>query len=97
MLDGVQDDIRTPDKLVDGVNDTMDGGHMWLAPILPGMVSFDVSVSLFSYSVYFSRNGAPILMCALQNFEQLKIVRKRGRSTSLWKSYCFSTESTRNV
>ena len=47
VLDGVQDDIRTPDKLVDGVNDTMDGGHMWLAPILPGMVSFYVTVSLF--------------------------------------------------
>ena len=47
VLDDVQDDIRTPDKLVDGVNDTMDGGHMWLAPILPGMVSFDVTVSLF--------------------------------------------------
>ena len=47
VLDGVQDDIRTPDKLVDGINDTMDGGHMWLAPILPGMVSFDVTVSLF--------------------------------------------------
>ena len=40
ILEGVQDDIRTPDKLVDGVSDTMDGGHMWLAPVLPNMVSF---------------------------------------------------------
>ena len=38
VLEGVVDDIRTPDKLIDGVNETYDGRHMWLAPILPGMV-----------------------------------------------------------
>ena len=38
VLEGVTDDVRTPDKLIDGVNDTQDGRHMWLAPILPGMV-----------------------------------------------------------
>lgn len=38
VLEGVTDDIRTPDKLIDGVNATNDGRHMWLAPILPGMV-----------------------------------------------------------
>lgn len=38
VLDGVTDDIRTPDKLIDGVNDTNDGRHMWLAPIIPGQV-----------------------------------------------------------
>ena len=38
VLPGVVDDIRTPDKLTDGVNDTYDGRHMWLAPILPGLV-----------------------------------------------------------
>ena len=38
VLEGVTDDIRTPDKLIDGVNDTSDGRHMWLAPILPGIV-----------------------------------------------------------
>ena len=31
-LDGVYDDIRTPDKLLDGYNDTDDDAHMWLAP-----------------------------------------------------------------
>ncbi|XP_045212183.2 katanin-interacting protein-like isoform X2 [Mercenaria mercenaria] len=36
VLEKMQNDVRTPDKLIDGVNDTMDGGHMWLAPILPG-------------------------------------------------------------
>lgn len=37
-LEGVCGDIRTPDKLIDQVNDTSDGRHMWLAPILPGLV-----------------------------------------------------------
>ena len=36
-LPGVQNDVRTVDKLVDRVNNTQDGAHMWLAPILPGM------------------------------------------------------------
>lgn len=38
VLEGVKDDARTPDKLIDGINDTKDGRHMWLAPILPGIV-----------------------------------------------------------
>ena len=32
-------DVRTPDKLIDGCYDTTEGGHMWLAPILPDVVS----------------------------------------------------------
>ena len=39
VLDNVTGDVLTPDKLVDGVNNTLDGRHMWLAPILPDMVS----------------------------------------------------------
>lgn len=38
VLDNVSGDVRTPDKLIDGVCDTHDGRHMWLAPVLPGMV-----------------------------------------------------------
>ncbi|XP_060028722.1 katanin-interacting protein isoform X2 [Erinaceus europaeus] len=38
-LEGVSGDLRTPDKLIDQVNDTSDGRHMWLAPILPGLVN----------------------------------------------------------
>lgn len=46
-LEGVCGDVRTPDKLIDQVNDTSDGRHMWLAPILPGLVgSRGDSVSL---------------------------------------------------
>ena len=39
MLEGVRGDVRTPDKLVDSVYDTLDGSHMWLAPVLPGVVN----------------------------------------------------------
>ncbi|XP_055507196.1 katanin-interacting protein [Leucoraja erinacea] len=39
VLENVSGDLRTPDKLVDGVNDTSDGRHMWLAPILPNLVN----------------------------------------------------------
>ncbi|XP_062330391.1 katanin-interacting protein isoform X4 [Osmerus eperlanus] len=39
VLDSVKGDVRTPDKLVDGVNSTHDGRHMWLAPVLPGLVN----------------------------------------------------------
>ncbi|KAK3752195.1 hypothetical protein QZH41_019340, partial [Actinostola sp. cb2023] len=39
VLDGVTADVRTPDKLIDGVNDTTDGRHMWLSPICPGQVN----------------------------------------------------------
>lgn len=43
VLENIQNDVRTPDKLIDGANDTMDGGHMWLAPILPNIVSYRLS------------------------------------------------------
>lgn len=38
VLDNVSGDVRTPDKLIDQVNSTQDGRHMWLAPVLPGLV-----------------------------------------------------------
>ena len=38
VLEGVKDDVRTPSKLIDGINDTDDGRHMWLAPVFPGLV-----------------------------------------------------------
>ncbi|KAM7038775.1 katanin-interacting protein isoform 4-T5 [Acridotheres tristis] len=51
ILDDVSGDIRTPDKLIDRVNDTTDGRHMWLAPVLPGLVNrvyviFDVPTTV---------------------------------------------------
>ena len=41
ILEGSERDMRTPDKLVDGINDTFDGRHMWLSPILPNQVCGD--------------------------------------------------------
>jgi hypothetical protein len=35
---GTDDDVRTPDKLIDGENDEIDGTHCWIAPILPNVV-----------------------------------------------------------
>lgn len=37
MLPGVEGDVRTPDKLVNGVNVTYDDRNMWLAPCAPGV------------------------------------------------------------
>ena len=31
-LADMSEDVRTPDKLIDGVNNTKDDRHMWLAP-----------------------------------------------------------------
>jgi len=38
VLSDITSDVRTPDKLIDGINNTVDGRHMWLAPILPNTV-----------------------------------------------------------
>ncbi|NXX19228.1 K0556 protein, partial [Podargus strigoides] len=51
ILENVSGDVRTPDKLIDRVNDTTDGRHMWLAPVLPGLVNrvyviFDVPTTV---------------------------------------------------
>lgn len=35
MLPDVCGDIRTPDKLIDGINSDHSGAHSWLAPIIP--------------------------------------------------------------
>ena len=39
VLPGVVGDTRTVDKLVDGVNETLDDRHMWLAPYAAGHVN----------------------------------------------------------
>ncbi|KAK2147660.1 hypothetical protein LSH36_543g06017 [Paralvinella palmiformis] len=41
VLEGMENDTRTPDKLIDGENDTTDGRHMWLAPVLPNILLVD--------------------------------------------------------
>ncbi|XP_032669024.1 protein KIAA0556-like [Odontomachus brunneus] len=39
IIEGIDNDIRTPDKLIDGINNTKNGRHAWLAPILPGQTN----------------------------------------------------------
>ena len=52
VLSDITSDVRTPDKLIDGVNDTVDGRHMWLAPILPNIVRYQLfHLSLFDVCV----------------------------------------------
>ncbi|XP_074648255.1 katanin-interacting protein-like isoform X2 [Tubulanus polymorphus] len=51
VLEEECNDVRTPDKLIDGFNETIDGSHMWLAPILPNVINrvyviFDQPVSV---------------------------------------------------
>ncbi|CAF4520338.1 unnamed protein product [Rotaria sp. Silwood2] len=36
---GADDDVRTPDKLIDGENDETDGTHCWIAPILANVIN----------------------------------------------------------
>ena len=40
MLEGMSADVRTPDKLLDGVCESDEWSHMWLSPILPGCVRY---------------------------------------------------------
>lgn len=35
VLPGVSGDVRTPDKLINGINNDPGGAHSWLAPIIP--------------------------------------------------------------
>ncbi|KAF2981729.1 hypothetical protein EK904_015111 [Melospiza melodia maxima] len=55
ILDDVSGDIRTPDKLIDRVNDTTDGRHMWLAPVLPGLAVLD------------DKNAPDLIFCAFES------------------------------
>ena len=65
MLESVANDVRTPDKLIDGINNGDESNHMWLAPILPATINsvyvvFDTpctvsSVRLWNYGKTPSR------------------------------------------
>jgi hypothetical protein len=65
VLDGITDDVRTPDKLIDGIIDSQEYNHMWLSPVLPSIyntvyVIFDKlqtvsSITLWNYGKTPSR------------------------------------------
>ena len=47
------DDVRTPDKLIDGENDEIDGTHCWIAPILSKFVcsfNFELNFCILTVS-----------------------------------------------
>jgi hypothetical protein len=57
VLDGITDDVRTPDKLIDGIIDSQEYNHMWLSPVLPSIyntvyVIFDKLQSLSSITLW---------------------------------------------
>jgi len=56
-------DVRTPDNLIDGVNDSVDGHHSWLAPILPNTVSLSVCLCIcFTDTVQLCRSTVSFLV-----------------------------------
>ncbi|KAJ0174511.1 hypothetical protein K1T71_009619 [Dendrolimus kikuchii] len=58
VLDPRAQDVRTPDKLINGVNSRVgDGSHSWLAPVLPNTLNrvffvFDIPVSVYSIKIW---------------------------------------------
>ncbi|XP_026321262.1 protein KIAA0556-like isoform X2 [Hyposmocoma kahamanoa] len=58
VLEPLAQDVRTPDKLIDGVNARVgDGAHSWLTPVLPDTLNrvffvFDVPVSVYGMKIW---------------------------------------------
>ena len=68
VLEEMENDTRTPDKLIDGCNDSADGHHTWIAPILPGIVRVAVRVPQrkpVDYSVLDTGLFGIALLCLL--------------------------------
>lgn len=87
-LEGVSDDIRTPDKLIDGVNDTYDGRHMWLAPILPGIVSISLFIALFHFmSFHFISSHLISFYLVLFNLSSSHFISSHFTSFHLMSSH----------
>lgn len=56
-LQDVSGDVRTPDKLIDGVNTDLNGAHSWLAPIIPKSLNriyivFDLPIGITSMRIW---------------------------------------------
>ena len=62
ILESVEGDLRTPDKLVDGTHSFEDGTHSWLTPLLPNTTTsvyiiFDNPVSFSAIRIWnYSKN-----------------------------------------
>ena len=68
VLNDITSDVRTPDKLIDGVNDTVDGRHMWLAPILPNVVCSRLLLTLVNGVVLYT---ARPVQCNTDVYEEI--------------------------
>lgn len=56
-LQNVSGDVRTPDKLIDGINTDSNGLHSWLAPIIPKCLNriyiiFDIPIGITSIKIW---------------------------------------------
>ena len=73
VLEGISDDARTPDKLVDNINDSEETSHMWLSPVLPGALNTVYivfnrpqcvgSIRLWNYGKTPTRGAREIAVC----------------------------------
>ena len=99
ILPGVKGDLRTPDKLVDGVYDTEDGQHMWLAPVLPGMLNsvyviFDEpctvsEILLWNYAKTPSRCVKELAVSGMGHSTDVSTVNTPVSDTPLYR-YCYT-------
>jgi hypothetical protein len=69
-LRGLENDIRTLDKLVNGVTETYDDRNMWLAPFL--MPKHDDSESRFRHNILYLLFDRPICVSCIRLWNYTK-------------------------
>jgi len=82
---GTDDDVRTPDKLIDGENDDIDGSHSWVAPILPNVVCILIS------------SGKDTKLVFLFKINRVFVIFDRPTSVSMIKIWNYAKTSDRGV
>ena len=63
MVPGLENDIRTVDKLVNGINDTYDDRNMWLSPFITGASGEDGKFAVKANSLILSFDKPLMLSC----------------------------------
>jgi hypothetical protein len=80
-----EDDDRTPEKLIDGENDQVDGTHCWIAPILPNVVCRRNSEINFEKIFFASK------------INRIFVIFDRPTSVSMIKIWNYAKTSNRGV